>query len=69
MSGLILARRRLLTRALGASALLTLSGCDWLSQSPSVRRALATVEGLDHWLQRRLMSRRRLAREYYHCGH
>ena len=64
MSGLILARRRLLTRALGASALLTLSGCDWLSQSPSVRRALATVEGLDHWLQRRLMSRRRLAREF-----
>ena len=45
MSGLILAsRRRLLTRALGASALLTLSGCDWLSQSTSVRRALARLK-------------------------
>ena len=65
MSGLILAsRRRLLTRALGASTLLTLSGCDRLSQSTTARRALASVEDLDRWLQRHLMSRRTLAWEY-----
>jgi DMSO/TMAO reductase YedYZ molybdopterin-dependent catalytic subunit len=65
VSGLILAsRRRLLTRALGASTLLTLSGCDRLSQSTTARRALASVEDLDRWLQRHLMSRRTLAWEY-----
>jgi DMSO/TMAO reductase YedYZ molybdopterin-dependent catalytic subunit len=65
VSGLILAsRRQLLTRALGASALLTLSGCDRLSQSTAARHALANVEDLDSWLQRHLMSRRTLAREY-----
>jgi DMSO/TMAO reductase YedYZ molybdopterin-dependent catalytic subunit len=65
VSGRILAsRRRLLTRALGASAVLTLGGCDQLSQSTTARQALASVEDLDRWLQRHFMSRRTLAREY-----
>ena len=66
---LALPRRRLLTRvleagALGAGALLTLGGCDSLSQSPEVRSALAGAESLNRWLQRQLMPREALAREY-----
>jgi DMSO/TMAO reductase YedYZ molybdopterin-dependent catalytic subunit len=65
MSGLVgTSRRQLLTRALGTGAMLTLGGCDQLSQSPSVRRVLASAEGLDRWLQRKLMSSQALAREY-----
>src|SRR5665213_43359 len=60
----VTSRRRLLTRALGGGALLTLGGCDRLSQSPSVQRVLASAESVDRWLQRAIMPRQALAREY-----
>ncbi len=53
-----------MTRALGAGALLMLDGCDSLSQSPEGRSALASAEDLNRWLQRRIMARDALAREY-----
>jgi len=57
-------RRRLLTGALGGGALLTLAGCDSVSDSPEVQDVLGRVEGLDRWLQRRLQGRDALAREF-----
>ncbi|MEO8715483.1 MAG: molybdopterin-binding protein [Acetobacteraceae bacterium] len=59
-----LMRRRLVTGALGGGAILGLSGCDRLSQSAGFMRGLDSVEALNLWLQRQLMPRPALAREY-----
>ena len=64
MSGLLVSRRRLLTRSLGLAALSALGGCGNLSESPRVRNALASAEGLNRWLQRAIMPRDALAPEY-----
>jgi DMSO/TMAO reductase YedYZ molybdopterin-dependent catalytic subunit len=57
-------RRELLRGAVGSGALLGLAGCDRLSQSPRFRGWLDSAEGLDREVQRALMPREALAREF-----
>jgi DMSO/TMAO reductase YedYZ molybdopterin-dependent catalytic subunit len=64
MSELIkLSRRAALIGAAGAGGLM-LAGCDKLSASPSFLRVLATAESWNMNLQRALVGRNRLAREF-----
>ena len=62
MSGLT--RRKWLQRALGAVGGMTLTACDRIAQSEGVNSALDWAEGLNHRVQRVLLGRNALAREY-----
>src|SRR5258706_5686390 len=59
-SRLVLSRRGLL----GGSAALILGGCDRLSRAPTFQQFLATAEGLTYRVQRTLIGRESLAREF-----
>lgn len=57
-------RRRFLRNSLGAAASLALAGCDLWSDAPAVRRVLGVGEWLNLHVQRALLPRNRLAREF-----
>ncbi|MGH6995870.1 MAG: molybdopterin-binding protein [Stellaceae bacterium] len=59
-----LGRRRFLGRALASGAVLTLGGCDRLSQSPWVVGLLDSAEKATRSMQRLMTGRNALAREY-----
>lgn len=62
MSGLI--TRRALVAGLTASAATLLAGCDKLARNDDFREALFSAENMHKWLQRSLMDRNALAREF-----
>ncbi|MFZ5618831.1 MAG: molybdopterin-binding protein [Pseudomonadota bacterium] len=64
MAERILTRRRLLTAGGLSIGGFALSGCDKLSQDRSVRAGLGRAEGLTFAVQRALIGRHALAREY-----
>lgn len=68
MSGVILPRRQMITRAGGliaaAGALPLLSGCDAINEAPAVRKILSMGEEMNRASQRALMDRDALAREF-----
>ncbi|MBL0768839.1 molybdopterin-dependent oxidoreductase [Sphingopyxis sp. DHUNG17] len=68
MSGVVIPRRRLLTRAGGlvatAGALPLLAGCDAINDAPAVRKILSMGEEMNRASQRALMDRNALAREF-----
>ncbi|MBY4638055.1 molybdopterin-binding protein [Sphingopyxis sp. XHP0097] len=68
MSGVVILRRRLLTRAGGlvatAGALPLLAGCDAINDAPAVRKILSMGEEMNRASQRALMDRNALAREF-----
>ena len=57
-------RRGFLTSVSAAGGALLLGGCDQLSQSPTFRDILSKAEGLTESVQRFVLSRRSLAREF-----
>lgn len=57
-------RRRFLTRAATGVAVLTLGGCNQLSQNPWFVGLLDSAEKATHYLQRLITGRNALAREY-----
>ncbi|MGH7000043.1 MAG: twin-arginine translocation signal domain-containing protein, partial [Stellaceae bacterium] len=57
-------RRRFLGRAAAGIAVLTLGGCDQLSQSPWVVGLLDSAERATRYMQRLITGRNALAREY-----
>jgi DMSO/TMAO reductase YedYZ molybdopterin-dependent catalytic subunit len=59
-----LSRRKWLQRALAAAGGLTLSACDRIAQSERVNATLDSAETWTHAVQRLLLGRRALAREY-----
>jgi DMSO/TMAO reductase YedYZ molybdopterin-dependent catalytic subunit len=59
-----LSRRAFLTRGAAAGGAFLLGGCDQLSQSPAFRDVLFKAEGLTKNVQRLVLSKRDLAREY-----
>ncbi len=58
-----LSRRKLVT-GLTASAATLLAGCDSLARNEDFRKALFSAENMHKWLQRSLMDRDALAREF-----
>jgi DMSO/TMAO reductase YedYZ molybdopterin-dependent catalytic subunit len=60
---LILSRRALVT-GLAASAATLLAGCDKLASNENFKKALFSAENMHKWLQRSLMDRNALAREF-----
>ncbi len=60
---LFLTRRRLVA-GLTAGAVSLLAGCDSLARNEDFRRALFSAENMHKWLQRSLMDRNALAREF-----
>jgi DMSO/TMAO reductase YedYZ molybdopterin-dependent catalytic subunit len=60
----VLTRRKVLLQGAGALGALALSGCDRLSQAPSFREFLMSVEDLTRYTQRLLLSPATLAREF-----
>jgi len=59
----ILSRRALVT-GLTASAATLLAGCDKLARNEDFKKALFSAENMHKWLQRSLMDRNALAREF-----
>ena len=60
----MIARRQLLTGALGTGGLVGLAGCDRLTETPQAARVIDAVNWLDRRLQRALCGGPALAREY-----
>jgi DMSO/TMAO reductase YedYZ molybdopterin-dependent catalytic subunit len=59
-----LSRRGFLTRLSAAGGALMLGGCDQLSQSPTFRDILSKAEGVTQHVQRFVLSRKSMAREF-----
>ncbi len=59
-----LTRRKWLQQSLGAVGAVTLTACDRIAQSEHVNSALDWAEALNHRVQRVLLGRKALAREY-----
>jgi DMSO/TMAO reductase YedYZ molybdopterin-dependent catalytic subunit len=59
-----ISRRRFLVTGLAGGAAVVLGGCDRLSAAPTFRELLAGAEGLTQVVQRALLRRGSLAREY-----
>jgi DMSO/TMAO reductase YedYZ molybdopterin-dependent catalytic subunit len=64
ISGRFVSRRRFLAAGVAGAAAITTAGCDRLSAAPTFREFLAGAEGLTQRVQRALLGRGALAREY-----